>query len=114
MIRNNNHKQIIDLSNQKTLPIINGYRAKSPMSNTRRFLTIQEIFKNKNILLTWIGDFNNVLVSLLELQNIYLFNLNIVLPSKIFKLKEKQIRIYKNNKTKFFNNPLEGVRNLIV
>ena len=51
------------------------------------------------------------MVSLLELQNIYLFNLNIVLPSKIFKLKEKQIRIYKNNKTKFFNNPLEGVRN---
>ena len=113
MIRNNNHKQIIDLSNQKTLPIINGLTEQShPCQILGDFLTIQEIFKNKkNILLTWIGDFNNVLVSLLELQNIYLFNLNIVLPSKIFKLKEKQIRIYKNNKTKFFNNPLEGVRN---
>ena len=39
------------------------------------FLTLQEKFKNyKNVSIAWMGDYNNVLRSLIHLQNIYNFN----------------------------------------
>ena len=87
MIRNDNHKLLIELSNQKVLPIINGLTEYShPCQILGDFLTIHEIFKTyKKLQITWIGDYNNVLISLLHLQNIYLFKLNVVVPEKILK-----------------------------
>ena len=79
MIRNNNHKQLLELSNYSIIPIINGLTDYShPCQILGDFLTIQENFKNYlNLQLTWIGDCNNVLTSLLHLQNIYLFKQNV-------------------------------------
>ena len=49
-------------------------------------LTINEKIGNiKNKQITWVGDFNNVLRSLIELQILYKFKLNIVLPKEILK-----------------------------
>jgi len=112
MIRNDNHKLLIELSNQNILPIINGLTEYShPCQILGDFLTIQEKFKTyRNLQITWIGDFNNVLVSLLHLQNIYFFKLNIVIPTKILKTNKMKLLKYKNNKIKLLTDPLTGVK----
>ena len=113
MIRNNNHKLLIELSNQKVLPIINGLTEYShPCQILGDFFTIHEIFKTyKKLQITWIGDYNNVLISLLHLQNIYLFNLNVVVPEKILKKNKSKIIKYKNDKIKLLSDPLIGAKN---
>ncbi len=113
MIRNNNHKQVMDLGSQNIIPIINGLTEYShPCQILGDYLTIQENFKNyKKIKMTWIGDYNNVLVSLLHLQNIYLFNLNVVLPEAIFKYSKNKLKTYSNKNLKFFFDPIKGSAN---
>ena len=110
MIRNNNHKQVLDFANQNIIPIINGLTEYShPCQILGDFLTIQENFKKlNNIQITWIGDFNNVLISLLHLQDIYSFKLNVVIPYQIFKNKNKELKKYNNKKLKFLFDPITG------
>ncbi len=113
MIRNNNHKLLVELSKLNLIPIINGLTEFShPCQILGDYLTIQEKIKNtKKIQVTWIGDFNNVLISLLHIQNIYLFKLNVVLPSKILKSNIKNLYKYKNKNLNLLSDPLAGVKN---
>ncbi len=113
MIRNDDHDQLIDLSNKKIIPIINGLTDKShPCQILGDFLTIQENLKDlQNLKITWIGDLNNVLTSLLHLQNIYKFNLNVVIPKEILKKNSAHLNKYKNLKIKFMSDPLLGSKN---
>ncbi len=113
MIRNNNHKQVLDLGNQNIIPVINGLTEYShPCQILGDFLTIQERFKNyKKLKITWIGDFNNVLISLLHLQNIYLFDLNVVLPKIILQSNNKKLTFFRNNKLKILSDPIKGSKN---
>ena len=111
MIRNNNHKQIVNLSKENILPIINGLTEFShPCQILGDFLTLQENFKNYNNLnIVWIGDYNNVLRSLIHLQNIYNFKLNVVVPNQIFKHYKNEFLNLKNKNLKYFADPIEGV-----
>ncbi len=113
MIRNNNHDQLIELSKYNVIPIINGLTEYShPCQILGDFLTIKENFQNiNNLKITWIGDYNNVLVSLLHLQNIYLFKLNIVIPKQILNSHLKKLKIYKNKKINFLSDPIIGSKN---
>ena len=113
MIRNNDHKQLLNLAKENIIPIINGLTDYShPCQILGDFLTIQENFKSyKKLKITWIGDVNNVLISLLHLQNIYLFNLNVVIPSKILKLKRNLLKKYYNNKINLLSDPKIGSKN---
>ena len=113
MIRNNNHKQIVNLSKENILPIINGLTEYShPCQILGDFLTLQENFKNyKNLNIVWIGDYNNVLRSLIHLQNIYNFKLNVVVPHQIFKHHKNQFLKFKNKNLKYFADPILGVKN---
>ena len=113
MIRNNNHNRLVEFGNQNVIPIINGLTDYShPCQVLGDFLTIQENFSNyKNLQITWIGDFNNVLVSLLHLQSIYSLKLNVVIPKQIMKSKRKEINEFKNNKINFLSNPIIGAKN---
>ncbi len=113
MIRNDNHEQLVDFGNQNVIPIINGLTDYShPCQILGDFLTIQENFNNyKNLQITWIGDFNNVLVSLLHLQNIYSLKLNVIIPSQIMKSKKREINKFKNKKINFSSNPVLGSKN---
>ena len=113
MIRNNNHKQIVNLSKENILPIINGLTEYShPCQILGDFLTLQENFKNyKNLNIVWIGDYNNVLRSLIHLQNIYNFKLNIVIPHQIFKHHKNEFLKFKNKNLKYFADPILGVKN---
>ena len=112
MIRNNNHKQIVNLSKENILPIINGLTEYShPCQILGDFLTLQENFKNyKNLIIVWIGDYNNVLRSLIHLQNIYNFKLNIVIPNQIFKHYKNEFLKLKNKNLNYFADPIEGVK----
>ncbi len=113
MIRNNNHKQIVNLSKENILPIINGLTEYShPCQILGDFLTLQENFKNyKNLNIVWIGDYNNVLRSLIHLQNIYNFKLNVVVPHQIFKHYKNEFLKFKNKNLKYFADPILGVKN---
>ena len=113
MIRNNNHKKLVDFANYNIIPVINGLTEYShPCQILGDFLTIQEKFSNyKKIKITWIGDINNVLTSLLHLQNLYLFELNIVSPIKILTKNKKILNLHSNNKLNLFNDPFEGSKN---
>ena len=113
MIRNNNHKQIVNLSKENILPIINGLTEYShPCQILGDFLTLQENFKNyKNLNIVWIGDYNNVLRSLIHLQNIYNFKLNIVVPHQIFKHHKNEFLKFKNKNLKYFADTILGVKN---
>ncbi len=112
MIRNDNHKQIVNLSKENILPIINGLTEYShPCQILGDFLTLQENFKNyKNLIIVWIGDYNNVLRSLIHLQNIYNFKLNIVVPQQIFKHHKNEFLKFKNKNLKHLVDPIEGAK----
>ena len=112
MIRNDDHKIIKQLSSLNTLPIINGLSDYShPCQILSDLLTIYESIGNiKNKKISWIGDYNNVLRSLIELQNLYNFKLNIVMPKKILKTNESKI-INSINKNVIITDQVEvGVR----
>ena len=113
MIRNDNHKQIVNLGKENILPIINGLTEYShPCQILGDFLTLQENFKNyKNLNIVWIGDYNNVLRSLIHLQNIYNFKLNVVVPYQIFKHHKNEFLKFKNKNLKYFADPILGVKN---
>ena len=113
MIRNNNHKQIVNLSKENILPIINGLTEYShPCQILGDFLTLQENFKNyKNLNIVWIGDYNNVLRSLIHLQNIYNFKLNVVVPNQIFQHYKKEFLKFKNKNLIYLEDPILGVKN---
>ena len=73
------------------------------------FLTLQENFKNyKNLTIVWIGDYNNVLRSLIHLQNIYNFKLNVVVPNQIFKYCKNEFLKFKNKNLKHYSDPIVG------
>ncbi len=113
MIRNNNHKQIVSLSKQNILPIINGLTEYShPCQILGDFLTMQEKLKTyNNVNIAWIGDYNNVLRSLIHLQNIYKFKLNLVIPKQIFKNYKKEFQKFKNNNLNYYSDPMQGTKN---
>ncbi len=113
MIRNNNHKQIVNLSKENILPIINGLTEYShPCQILGDFLTLQEHLKSiENANIAWIGDYNNVLRSLIHLQNIYNFKLNLIIPKEIFKNYKKEFQQYKNKNLNHFFDPILGTKN---
>ena len=112
MIRNDDHNIIRNLSSLNVLPIINGLSDFShPCQILSDFLTINEKLGNiKSQSICWIGDYNNVLRSLIELQSLYKFKLNVVLPKEI--LNKNKSKILKENKTNLMatNSINEGIK----
>ncbi len=111
MIRNHDHKTIMLYQSLNYLPIINGLSEYShPCQILSDLLTIDEsIGAIKNKLICWIGDFNNVLRSLIHLQKIYFFNLNVVMPKEIIIKNKKEINFFNSSNLKFTNNINDGV-----
>ena len=113
MIRNDDHNIIRNLSSLNVLPIINGLSNYShPCQILSDFLTINEKLGNiKSQRICWVGDYNNVLRSLIELQSLYKFKLNVVMPKEILNKNKSQI-LKKNNTNLMLTNVInEGVKN---
>jgi ornithine carbamoyltransferase len=111
VIRNNDHQIIKKLSALNTLPIINGLSDIShPCQILSDMFTINEKIGNiKNKQITWVGDYNNVLRSLIELQILYKFKLNVVLPKEILKKNKNEISKYNNKRMFITNSLIDGI-----
>jgi ornithine carbamoyltransferase len=115
MFRTDSEKKIEEFKKYLSIPIINGL---SPLSHPTQVLsdifTVEEI-KKKNISkinISWIGDSNNVLNSLIVASVKFSFNLNIACP-KNYKPKKFLLDWVKKNKGKIniFSDVKKAVMN---
>ena len=104
MLRTDSDKKLEEFKKYLSIPIINGL---SPSSHATQILsdvfTVEEI-KNKPISklnITWIGDSNNVLNSLIAASIKFSFKLNIGCP-KNYRTNKKIMNYIKSNKNKIF------------
>ena len=115
MLRTDNDLKIEEFKKYLSIPIINGL---SPSSHPTQVLsdifTVEEIKKKpiSKLNITWIGDSNNVLNSLIAASIKFSFNLNIGCPKKYWPkkfilnwIKEKK------NKIHIFNNAHRAAEN---
>ena len=111
MIRNNNHKNISKLASYNILPIINGLSDSShPCQILSDIFTIEEKKgKIENLNICWIGDYNNVLVSLIQAAEIFKFKLKIACPKLILVFKRKEIKKVKSEYISFFSDIKKAV-----
>ena len=88
MIRNNSHEELVQCATYNKISIINGLSNYShPCQVLSDIFTITEkLGKIENKQVTWLGDFNNVLTSLIHAAEIFNFKLNILIPKKIMKM----------------------------
>ena len=113
MLRTNSDKKLEEFSRFLSIPIINGL---SPSSHPTQILsdvfTVEEIKKSiSKLSLSWIGDSNNVLNSLIAASVKFNFNLKIGCPKKYEPCKEIMNYIkQKKNKISIYNNPEEAVK----
>ena len=112
IIRNNDHSKIKELSRLNLLPIINGLSNFShPCQILSDIFTIEEILgpiDKQNI--TWLGDINNVLISLLQASHIFRFKLKIASPKALLLKNRSLINKFKSINISFCSDPLEAVK----
>ena len=112
LIRNNDHSKIKELSRFNLLPIINGLSNFShPCQILSDIFTIEEILGpiNKNVI-TWVGDINNVLMSLLQASQIFRFTLKIASPNEILLKNKSLINKFKSKIISFCSDPVEAIK----
>ena len=115
MLRTDSDKKIEEFSKYLNIPIINGL---SPSSHPTQVLsdifTVEEIKKKpiSKLNISWVGDSNNVLNSLIAASVKFSFNLNIGCP-KNYEPKKFVLDWVKKNKRKIniFNNAKKAVKN---
>jgi Ornithine carbamoyltransferase len=96
MLRTDSEKKLDEFKRHLSIPIINGL---SPSSHPTQILsdifTVEEIKKKSisKLNITWIGDTNNVLNSLIAASIKFSFKLNIGCPKKL-STKSKYLEIY--------------------
>ena len=112
LIRNNNHSKIKELSRLNLLPIINGLSNFShPCQILSDIFTIEEILGSidkQNI--TWVGDINNVLISLLQASHIFRFRLKIASPKALLLKNRSLINKFKSINISFCSDPIEAIK----
>ena len=102
MLRTDTDKKLEEFKKYLSIPLINGL---SPSSHPTQILsdifTVEEIKKKpiSSLNITWIGDSNNVLNSLIAASIKFSFKLNVGCPTK-YKLSKKMIKYIENNKNK--------------
>ena len=114
MLRTDNDAKLKEFKKYLSIPIINGL---SPSSHPTQILsdifTIEEIKKKKisKLNITWVGDSNNVLNSLVAASIKFSFVLKIGCPKRYQPNKNVMKYINKNkNKIYIYNNPNQAVQ----
>ena len=114
MLRTDSDKKLEEFKKYLSIPIINGL---SPSSHPTQILsdifTVEEIKKKSisKLNITWIGDSNNVLNSLIAASIKFSFKLNIGCP-KNYHPNQKIMNYLKRNKNKIviYNDPKKAVK----
>ena len=111
IVRNDNHAKTKSFSKLNFLPIINGLSDFShPCQILSDIFTIEEILGPINkINIAWVGDINNVLITLMQASQIFQFTLKIASPNAILKNKRAIINQFKSKKISFYNNPFKAI-----
>lgn len=104
IIRNDDHKAILEFSKNSKIPIINALTDKShPCQVMADILTYEEHRSSiEDSIVAWIGDNNNVTKSWIDAAAVFGFNLRIASPEKYQSL--KSMEIVKNNKNIMFTD----------
>ena len=115
MLRSDSDEKIEDFSKNLSIPIINLLSPSShPCQVLSDIFTVEEIKKKSisKLNISWIGDSNNVLNSLIATSVKFKFNLNIGCP-KNYRPPKFVIDWVKKNKRKIyiFNDPKKAVKN---
>ena len=112
MIRNDDHEQLKKLARLNVIPMINGLSNFShPCQVLSDIFTIEEFFsKIENTSISWLGDFNNVLISLIHSAEIFNFNLNIIVPNSILNKSKKIFKIKNLKNIKVTNDLDKGLK----
>ena len=113
MLRTDSDRKLEEFKKYLSIPIINGL---SPSSHPTQILsdvfTVEEIKKKKisRLNITWIGDSNNVLNSLIAASIKFSFKLNIGCP-KSYQPDKKITKYIRDNKNKIhiYNDPKKAV-----
>ncbi len=111
MLRTHAHENVLEFSKNLNIPIINGLTNLSHpcqiMSDIMTFEELKGSIKNKKI--TWLGDGNNVVYSLIEAAVQFEFQLSIACP-KGYEPNKKILQWAKKNKGNIFitKDPLEA------
>ena len=111
MLRTHAHENVLEFSKNLNIPIINGLTNLSHpcqiMSDIMTFEELKGSIKNKKI--TWLGDGNNVVYSLIEEAVQFEFQLSIACP-KDYEPNKKILQWAKKNKGNIFitKDPLEA------
>jgi len=113
VIRNNDHLEIKSLRSLNCLPIINGLSNYShPCQILSDIFTIEEKLGPINKLkICWVGDINNVLISLIQASKIFKFKLEISAPEHILKKNNALIKVNQNKLIVFHKDPKKAVKN---
>ena len=112
IIRNDDHNKLLELASLNILPIINGLSNYShPCQILSDIFTIEETLgKIENQTIAWVGDFNNVLISLLQAAEIFNFKLKIAVPESILISNHKMIKKMNLRYSKFFTQISKAVK----
>ena len=112
IIRNDDHNKLLELASLNILPIINGLSNHShPCQILSDIFTIEETLgKIENQTIAWVGDFNNVLISLLQAAEIFNFKLKIAVPESILISNHKMIKKMNLRYSKFFTQISKAVK----
>jgi len=115
MLRTDSDKKIEDFSKNLTIPIINLLSPSShPCQVLSDIFTVEEIKKKpiSKLNITWIGDSNNVLNSLIATSVKFKFKLNIGCPNN-YRPPRFVLDWVKKNKRKIniFNDPKKAIKN---
>ena len=114
MLRTDSDKKLEEFEKYLSIPIINGL---SPSSHPTQILsdifTVEEIKKKpiSRLSITWVGDSNNVLNSLIDASIKFSFKLSIGCPTK-YKPNKNILKYIKSKKNRIFifNDPKKAVK----
>jgi ornithine carbamoyltransferase len=117
MFRARSHRSVVELAKYSSCPVINGLTDQAhPCQALADVLTIQEVFgKLQGIKLAWIGDANNVAVSLLRISSKLGMKFSVAAPTK-FQFNPKTIekligrKVTDGFELELMENPAQAVK----
>ena len=99
IIRNANHDELIEFSDNSDIPVINALTDMShPCQIMADLMTLKEHFGTiEDLNITWIGDGNNVANTWIQASSIFNFKLNMAIPKSLMPHQEYIEHAQKNN-----------------